>query len=379
MRLTHLTSSTFFGGPERQMLGMADAIRGRADVRFLSFAEAGACEPFLAEVRRRGFRADRVAHDTPHLLAARADLVDLLLAERPDVLLCHGYKANLVGRRAARAAGVPVFAVSRGWTGESWRVRLYEMLDRRELPLFDGVIAVSDAQADKVRSAGVPDDHVHVIRNSARPGAFNPPSPEGRARLAALAPTPGDLLILTAARLSPEKGIHVLIDAAERVVSEFPAARFLVFGDGAERDRLERLIAEAEIGHAFALCGFRSDLDELMPNADVAVLPSFNEGLPNAVLEASAAGVPVVATRVGGSPEAIVDGETGWIVPPGDAPALASAIAALLRDDRLRRRLGANGREFVHSEFSFAAQARAYLDLLGPLAGRGSRFGRHAA
>ena len=95
------------------------------------------------------------------------------------MLLCHGYKANLVGRRAARSANVPVIAVSRGWTGESWRVRLYEALDRRELPFFDHVISVSSGQAAKVIDAGVPPDGVTVIRNSARTGAFPAPSTEG--------------------------------------------------------------------------------------------------------------------------------------------------------------------------------------------------------
>jgi glycosyltransferase involved in cell wall biosynthesis len=195
----------------------------------------------------------------------------------------------------------------------------------------------------------------------------------------AMAPTPGTHIVVTAARLSPEKGINVLIDAAERVLNVYPGARFLVFGDGSDRDHLEDLIAEADIGHAFALCGFRNDLDDLLANADLSVLPSHTEGLPNVVLEASAAGVPVVATRVGGTPEAIVDGETGWIVPPGDAVVLAGAVLNLLGDPARRARLGAAGREFVRTAFSFATQAGQYLDLLGRVA-RGARTtGRRAA
>lgn len=361
------------------MLGLADALRGRADVRFLSFSEGGASAAFLGEVRRRGYLGDCVRHDTPHLLAARADLTQRFRSDRPDVILCHGYKANLVGRRAARAAGIPVVAVSRGWTGESLRVRLYEALDRRELPQFDHVIAVSDGQAEQVRLAGVPEDRVTVIRNSARIGAFPPPSEAGRARLMALAPTPGNLIVVVAARLSPEKGIHVLIDAAERVLAVHPGTRFLICGEGTERDRLESLIAEADIGHAFALVGFRRDLDDLLSNADLAVLPSFTEGLPNAVLEASAAGVAVVATRAGGTPEAIVDGQTGWLVPPGDAAALASAISAVLGDPIKRGRMGAAGSDFVRSTFSFQTQAEAYLGLLDHVCRGVHSRGRRAA
>lgn len=156
-------------------------------------------------------------------------------------------------------------------------------------------------------------------------------------------------------------------------------ARFIVFGDGPERERLENLIAESELSAVMSLPGFRSDLDELIANADLAVLPSFNEGLPNAVLEASAAGVPVVATRAGGTPEAIVDGETGWLVPVGDAAAVASAIRCLLDDSDKRKRIGEAGREFVRTEFSFANQARSYLDLVQRLGVSQAIRGRRAA
>src|SRR5205085_4584754 len=118
------------------------------------------CAAFLAEVKHRGFAAQQLPHDTPHFLAALHDIEHSLRQVRPDVLLCHGYKADLIGRRAARHIGVPVIAVSRGWTGETWRVRLYEALDRHDLPMALHVVAVSGAQAKLVQSAGVPTDHI---------------------------------------------------------------------------------------------------------------------------------------------------------------------------------------------------------------------------
>lgn len=379
MRLVHLTSSTFFGGPERQMLGLAEALRGRAETSFLSFGEHGKCAAFLAEVCQQGFAGQQVPHDTPHFLAALHDIEHYLRRSKPDVLLCHGYKADLIGRRAAQHVGVPVIAVSRGWTAETWRVRLYEALDRHDLPMALHVVAVSAAQADQVRAAGVPGSHITVIHNAARLDAFPPPSAEGRARLAAIAATPGEHIVVTAARLSPEKGIHVLIDAARRIMDVMPGARFIVFGEGAERDRLEWIIEENGLCDAFALPGFRADLDELLPNADLAVLPSYTEGLPNVVLEASAAGVPVIATAVGGTPECIINHETGLLIPAGQPEPLVASITSLLRDPEKRQRMGNAGRDYVRDEFSFAQQANAYLKLFARLGIGQSASGRRAA
>jgi glycosyltransferase involved in cell wall biosynthesis len=367
MRLVHLTSSIFYGGPERQMLGMADALPPGHDVSFVSFAEGGRCEPFLAEARRRGYAAHRLIHDTPRLLAAARELAGHLRALRPDVVLCHTYKANLIGRPVCRRVGVPVVAVSRAWTGEDFKVRMYDRLDRFLLNRFDRVVAVSEGQAEQVRAAGVPARRVRVIRNSARPEAFANPDPAGRAVLENLAPTHGERIVISAGRLSPDKGFDVLIRAASVVCAADPGARFIVFGDGVLRDELPKQAAAAGVADKIRFVGFRTDLDRLMPHADVFVLPSYNEGLPNVVLEASAAGVPVVATAVSGTPEAVVEGETGYLVHAGDAAALADRLFRLLRDAGLRRRMGRAGRAFVAERFTFAAQARQYMDLFAEL------------
>ena len=363
MHLVHLTASPFFGGPERQMLGLAGALPPEYETAFLSFAEAGRCEPFLTEVRRRGFTGLRLAHDTPRLLAARRELTGLLRDLRADVLLCHGYKANLVGRPAARKAGVPAVAVARGWTGQDFRVRCYDRLDRLLLPRFARVVAVSEGMAKAVRAAGVPAERVRVIRNAARPDAFRDPDPAHRRAMEALFPRPGERLVLAAHRLTPDKGTHILIEAAQRVVRADPAARFLVCGDGFSRPELERQVRDAGLADVFVFAGFRTDLDAWMPNADLFVLPSFHEGLPNVVLEASAGGVPAVATAVYGTPEVLRHGRTGYLVPAGDPGALAERIGRLLADPELRRRMGEAGRALVRKQFTFEAQARGYLDL----------------
>lgn len=369
MRVVHLTASTFFGGPERQMLGLAEHLPAEFRTTFVSFREGGRCDEFLRAAADRGFDAVVLDHDTPHLRSATRELTALLRDRAADILLCHGYKANLLGRAAARRAGVPAVAVSRGWTGQDLKVRAYEALDRRHLRFMDHVVCVSDGQAVKVRCHGVPEHKLTVIRNSARTDVFTAPDPAFRERLRATFPTDAGVsrVVIAAGRLSPEKGFDVLVEAAERMLAADRFAGIVLFGDGDERAKLERRVAALGIGDRFRMPGFTRDLDRLLPWADVLVLPSFTEGLPNVVLEASAAGVPVVATAVGGTPEVVVDGETGYLVLPGDAVALADRLSTILRDEPTRARMGRAGRERVRESFSFEAQATAYVRLFESL------------
>jgi glycosyltransferase involved in cell wall biosynthesis len=368
VRLVHVTSSTFFGGPERQMLGLAGAMPRHVTTTFASFPEDGRSGAFLAEARNRGFPAVALAQDFPRVRTALRELTAVLRDTNCDVLLCHGYKAHLLGRVAARRVGVSAVAVSRGWTGETRRVKFYEWLDRRHLRHMDHVVCVSEGQAAKVRRwCRVPAARLSVIHNSARLAAFAARDPASRGRLLSFFPPGVDRVVLAAGRLSPEKGYGVLVEAAAKICTADPAAGVVVFGEGALAPKLERRVAELGLSGRVVLPGFRTDLDSLIGAADVVVLPSFTEGLPNVALEASAAGVPVVATAVGGTPEVVADGSTGFLVPSGDPAALAANVWELLRDPALRTRMGTAGRERMRTRFTFEAQAAAYLKLLHSL------------
>jgi glycosyltransferase involved in cell wall biosynthesis len=367
MRIVHLTASTFFGGPERQMIGLTRQLPSHCRSSFLLFSESGRAQEFYKNLRWNGFDADILRRDTPNLPAAALELTLRLRRLRADVLLCHGYKANVVGRLAARQVGIPAIAVSRGWTGENSKVRIYETIDRLHLRYMDRVVCVSHGQAQKVRRAGVPPFKIDVIPNAARLYDGRTANPDGRATLESFFDPPGESVVVAAGRLSPEKGVPVLIEAARRVIDAGFEARFVVFGEGTQRPKLERMIAEADLKGLFALPGFRSDLDQLMPSADLFVLPSFTEGLPNVVLEASAAAVAVVATAVGGTPEVVDNGTTGLLVAAGDSAAMAARIQELLKDEPRRRRMGEAGRQFVRRHFTFEAQAAAYLKLFEKL------------
>jgi glycosyltransferase involved in cell wall biosynthesis len=349
------------------MLGLARAMPDHIRTTFFSFHEGGRHAAFLNEVRSHGFPAFALTTDFPRIISAIRELVSLLRATVCDVLICHGYKAHILGRIAARWVGIPAVAVSRGWTGESQRVKIYEWLDRRHLRFMDHVVCVSDGQAAKVsRWCGVSSPRLTVIRNSARLSAFENRDPTARHRLLSFF-QPGSgvtQVVLAAGRLSPEKGFGVLVEAAASICRENPRAGVVLFGEGVLRQDLERRLAGLGLTQRFLMPGFRTDLDTLIGAADVVVLPSFTEGLPNVALEASAAGVPVVATAVGGTPEAIADGESGFLVPPGQPEPIAARVGELLRNADLRARFGAVGPERMRTRFTFEAQAAAYLRLL---------------
>jgi glycosyltransferase involved in cell wall biosynthesis len=353
------------------MLGLARAMPQRVKTTFASFSEGGRCAAFLGEVRSHGFNAVPVTADFPRVFAAVDELVALLRDTGCDALLCHGYKAHILGRLAARRAGIPAVAVSRGWTGESRRVKIYEWLDRRHLRFMDHVVCVSDGQAEKVRNwCGVPASRASVIRNSARLAAFGKHDPAARGRLLGFFPGSAcvpSAVVLAAGRLSPEKGFGVLVEAAATICHDHPGVGIVLFGEGVLRPELERRISELGLAGRLVMPGFRTDLDSLIGAADVVVLPSFTEGLPNVALEASAAGVPVVATAVGGTPEAVLDGESGFLVPPGDPPSLAARVGELLADPFLRAQFGAAGRDRMRTAFTFESQAEAYLKLIDTL------------
>jgi glycosyltransferase involved in cell wall biosynthesis len=363
MVIVHLTSSTFFGGPERQMLGLARSLAADHESVFLSFSEGGRCRAFLDEARRHGFAALELEHDTPYLGAALQDLTRHLRQVRAAVLCCHGYKANLLGRLAARRLHIPAIAVSRGWTGESLKVRLYEGLDRWHLRWMDRVVCVSEGQALRVRRAGVPAQRVVVIHNAIQPARFHRIEPTGREVLQGFFAQPRSRFIGAAGRLSPEKGFRVFIESAKQVARQEPCVGFLLFGDGPLRATLARQIESEGLAESFVLAGFRADLDRLLPSLDLLVLPSYTEGLPNVVLEALAAEVPVVATAVGGTPEVIDDSVSGYLVPPGDPAVLAERILHVLGRETERRAMGRRGRERVLRDFTFATQGLHYRRL----------------
>jgi glycosyltransferase involved in cell wall biosynthesis len=167
-------------------------------------------------------------------------------------------------------------------------------------------------------------------------------------------------LLLSVGRLTDQKGHIYLVDAMPYVLSHFPDALVLLAGDGSTRQGLEERVRELGIGGAVRFLGTRSDIPALLAAADLFVLPSISEGMPNALLEAMGMGVPVVAFFLGCVEEIVTHGETGYLVFPGDARALGEAIVSLLENLDLRMRLGKAGRELVEKKYTLEQMCESY-------------------
>jgi len=286
-------------------------------------------------------------------------LYRLLRRERPTILHTWMFHANIPGRVLGRLARVPVIVTSRRNINIGGTLR--EFINRRTTWLDDKVIAVCElARQAEIEHARVPPDKVVTIYNGIDVERFSAVNPQIVAQVRPTFDIPADVpLVGAVGRLHRQKGFGYLVAAMAQVREHIPDVRLLLIGDGELRGELEAQARAAGLSEAAVFAGMRLNIPEILATLDVFALPSLWEGMPNVVLEAMAAGLPVVATAVGGTPEVVVNGVTGFLVPPRDPDALAKAIIRLLCDPDLRRRMGKAGRERVERFFSVERMVRA--------------------
>jgi glycosyltransferase involved in cell wall biosynthesis len=284
----------------------------------------------------------------------------------------YGFYSNLFAIPAARLAGVPVVVASIRDCGETltpWQKRVQKMFCR----MADCILANAEGVRRWLIREGYPARKIQVIRN----GIVGPaPVSGGRGWLRQeLGLSPDTRLIAVCSRLNRMKGLEYFLDAASLVARLQPDVRFLIVGgnghrtDGTYQGELERYAASLGIDDRVIFTGFRQDVARMLPEIDISVLPSLSEGLSNSLLEAMAAGVPVIATKVGGTPELVEDGATGLLVAPRNAAALGQAMTLLLDHPATARRIGDAARRDVTARFSVDKMVRdtqsLYVKLLG--------------
>jgi glycosyltransferase involved in cell wall biosynthesis len=373
IRIAFVASTFGIGGAERVISEVVARLRAdRFEPQLYFLREAG---PLGRELFARGVGGvERIEARRGDPLAV-ARLWRYFRRERPDVAFCMDHhNAMLVGRVAGVAARVRALVVGSHSTGLFGRRGSLRRADRWLMEFTDCVVALSRTHARYLQEReGVSPGKLRVIENGIDVTAF---AESGGSRVRAeLGIGEDEAVVSMVAALRPEKAHEVLLEAAARLEVGVRPVHFLLAGDGARREALEALSVRLGVRERVHFLGARRDVPALLRASSVLVLPSHPvvETLPLAVLEAMAAGVPVVASRVGSIPEVIESGENGLLVPPGDAPALAEAIAHMLGDDALARRVAAAARRTVAERYSAQRMADGYADMFDELAGERTR------
>lgn len=360
------------GGTEKQFVTLGNALdSSRFELHFACFRRGGG---FLGEIEAlqvpvTEYRIQRL-YDRQTFQQQLAFAKDMK-SRQIQIIHSYSFYAHVFAIPFARLGGVPVIAASIRDMGP-YLTPMKKRVQKWVCGLADSIVANSDAVRQWLISQGYDPAKITVIRNGVDLTKFAGKR-DGRLRQE-LGIAPDSPLVAVLSRLNEVKGIDYFLEAAALVARRFDNARFLVIGDAhneydcAYRRDLERYAAWLGIGDRVIFTGFRLDVPEVLSEVAVSVLPSHSEGLPNAALESMAAGVPVTATNVGGSPEAVVDGVTGFLVPPRDPAALAEAICRLLGNRQMALSFGEAGRRRVEEHFSIKRMVREteelYLRLL---------------
>ncbi len=299
--------------------------------------------------------------------AALSRAVGCIRRFKPDIVHNHLLRAELYAGAAARLTGVPIVLSTTYALGNFRRdkIRLTDnLLDRLCYRLSTHNLAVSEAvRQDIIQRNLKPANRIHTIHTGIDFSAPLPSPREPKRIRQQWQIPPHSPLILTVARLSYEKGIDVLLKAAEILAPKHHNARFVIIGDGPLRKTLQQKIQSLKLQHSVLLAGFRKDVDHCLAAADLFVMPSLMEGMPNALLEAYRAGLPIIASETGGLREGVDHQNTGLLVPPGDPQKLVSAIDRLLTDKSLCQQLARNGRSWAKKRFDLPLVVRKYQTL----------------
>ena len=325
-------------------------------------SRATAPDGFVTVARAAGITIDVVRERFRFDLSVVSALKNLVARRAPDVITTHNVKSHFLARVCRFHRERPWVAFHHGYTSTDLKNRAYNQLDRWSLARADRIVAVCRAFALQLRGRGIPAERIVVHHNSISPQApaHTKDVREVRERFAI---GNGCYFVLTVGRLSREKGHLDLVMAFAKLRATCPRlpTKLVVVGEGPERAAIEATVRAHGLQDDVHLAGYIRDVRPFYAAADVFVLPSHSEGSPYVLLEAMSAGVPVVATAVGGIPEILTHEKTGFIVAPRDAVSLASAIRCVLQDADLARHVAANASALILRRYSLEPYVRALL------------------
>lgn len=356
IRVLHILTTEVRGGIEEGVLSLL------CNLDRNQFSVAFACPPVLLQAYGRDLEGlDLAIHAMPPLsrpynFVALARLARTLRAVRPDIVHTHLFVTSLCVAPVAKLCGVPV-VVETCRIREGWRRGIWKGygIDRWVNRCVDANIAISNSlRCYLLEDKLFPPEKVVLIRNGRELSRVVAPSDGDVEVLRREFQVPRDELVVSVpGRLENQKGHRYLLEALPDVLRRFPKLRVLIVGEGSLRHELAAEVERRKVKDHVVLTGYRNDVYNILRLSDLVVLPSLYEGLPLVAIEAGVLGKPIVATAVDGTPEVVLHGETGWLVPPADSAELAKAMCALLADPALRARMGERARDYVMREYSF--------------------------
>ena len=368
IKILHLIAPRGIGGAERVLLTLLKNIdREKFDLVLGIFIDQGKGKDFFwNEAKKLDLPLESIGFKNPYDLLQVLQIRRIIKKHHPDMIHTHGYKTNLLGFFISKLFKIPIVTTVHGL--HSGKFRPFVWLSLKLLRHFDRIIAVSDQIRKELKAFKVPLIKMITIRNvppvkikgnSANPNSFREE----------IGIPPDAKLVGFVGRLEPVKGCSLFIKSIPEVAESYPDSYFVVVGDGTERKSLESLVRELGIENRVSFCGFRDDPTNVFQSLDLFVLPSLNEGIPLAMLEAMSNEVPVVATSVGGIPEVIKDKVNGILVPPQNPQALAESILEALSNSNETAKRVIEAKETILNEFNVEKWTERiqsiYLEMIG--------------
>lgn len=283
-----------------------------------------------------------------------------------NIIQTHGYKSNFYAFCASLFTNIPLIATCHPWIQTNRLIKFYAMIDKLLLMKFDKIITISEEMKQEILNTGIDENKLHIIDNGINVERFK--KKYNRKKICAQFSIPiNSKVIGTISRLTPEKGHHVFIETAKKIIKAYPLTLFVIAGNGILENELKQKVKELKISDRLIFTGLVDDIPKLLSLFEIFVLPSLTEGFPMALLEAMAAKIPVIASKVGAIPKLIIHNKTGLLVEPQNISSLKKAIIDLLNNKDNAKRFARNGYKIVRKKYSSKIMARKYMDIYDTL------------
>lgn len=355
MTILHLRSSDLYSSPERLIIGQCRFLKDFDSV-CASFVRPGQKNKFLEECGKAGINNESISEAFTGDWRTIGQIRELISRYHVDLIVTHDYKSNLFGYRAAVRERIKQIAYFHGLTMEDSKVRLYNAIDRKVLKQIGQVITVSELTKTLLIKRGLEGGRVEVVPNAIDPAVMLSGERNGSKRSE-------PIKILGAGRFSHEKGFDLLVQAADKLNKEGCAFKIYLYGTGLEEEKLKEMVNERQLSDKIEFCGFVDDIKPIMREMDFLIMPSRSEGMPVVILEAWSQKLGVVATKVGGIPLMIRDGDNGLLIEPENVDDIALKMKKAIEDRDLADRIGIAGYNEIVEKYSFQVQAKQLTEI----------------